>query len=189
MRSSRQSWRTSALMAEWKLLRLDQVCERVSVGHVGATSEYFCSPRDGVPLIRSQNVRSGQLVTDAMRYVTDDFHQRTKKSQMKSGDILIVRVGQNRGDCCSVPENFGDANCANVVFARPCPEFSGFLAQYLKSSEGYNRLRGLSTGSAQEVLNTKSIAALEIAIPPVNEHVTLPPFWTHWITRSNSTAE
>jgi type I restriction enzyme S subunit len=53
-----------------------------------------------------------------MKYVTKEFHEKNTKSQIKSGDILIARHGEN-GLACLIPENFGDANCLNVVLIRP----------------------------------------------------------------------
>ena len=39
----------------WCWKRFDAVCERVSVGHVGPTTEFFCENGSGIPLIRSQD--------------------------------------------------------------------------------------------------------------------------------------
>jgi len=45
----------------WWWASLSEVCERVSVGHVGPTTEHFCSEQEGVPFVRSQDVRPGKL--------------------------------------------------------------------------------------------------------------------------------
>lgn len=154
---------------EWKIQKLHQVCKFVSVGYVGPTSKFFCSPTDGIKFLRSQNVRPGRLDLSNTKFVTHEFHKKFKKSQLFAGDILIVRVGQNRGDCCIVPENLGELNCANIVFARPDPNYSDFLGYYLQSPSGKNSLNAISTGTAQGVLNTKSIAEIKVPIPRENE--------------------
>ena len=107
------------LPAGWRWERFSDLCERVSVGHVGPTSEHFCPRNDGVLFIRSQDVRPGRLMHETAAAVTRDFHAKLKKSQLRPGDVLIVRVGANRGDCCVVPDGLGELNCANIVFARP----------------------------------------------------------------------
>lgn len=150
----------------WSYLPLADVCERVSVGHVGLTSAHFCAAHEGVPLVRSQNVRPGRLDLNDIRYVTPEFHAATRKSHLCPGDILFVRVGQNRGDCCVVPSGLTSLNCANIVFARPREALSSFLGYYFQSSKGQQALLSVSTGSAQGVLNTHSIASLRVPVPP-----------------------
>ena len=63
----------------------------------------------------------------------------------------------------------GELNCANIVFARPVKELASYIAQYFRSMVGQQNLQSVRTGSAQSVLNTKSIAKLIIPIPPPDE--------------------
>ena len=155
------------LPESWTWTSLSSLCERVSVGHVGPTSEFFCEPPSGIPFIRSQDVRPGKLTLANVAHVVESFHDKLKKSQLKSGDILIVRVGANRGDCCVVPDGVGSLNCANIVFARPLMP-NPFLGFYFNSDFGQSLLGSLTTGSAQGVLNTQSIATIPVPVPPVS---------------------
>ena len=157
------------MAGDWRITNLADVCARVSVGYVGPTSEYFCESSEGVRILRSQNVRPGRMELKDVKYVRTEFHSKNKKSQLKAGDILFVRVGQNRGDCCIVPENVGELNCANIVFARPSRALSAFLGFYFRSPIGQQQLRSISTGSAQGVLNTGAIASLKVPVPPDDE--------------------
>ncbi len=77
----------------WVEKPLGDVCDRVSVGHVGETSKFYCDAEEGIPFLRSQNVRCGFLDLEGIRHITRDFHQKLKKSQLRSGDLLFVRVG------------------------------------------------------------------------------------------------
>lgn len=149
---------------DWPEKTLGELCVRVSVGHVGPTSEFFCSKEVGVPLIRSMNVKPGELRLHGMSYITPEFHNKLKKSKLQAYDILIVRVGANRGDCCTLPKGLGEINCANIVFARP-KENNGYLGYFFRSPLGQGILQSLSTGSAQGVINTGSIENIKIPIP------------------------
>jgi type I restriction enzyme S subunit len=149
----------------WVEKKLGEISQRVSVGHVGSTSKFYCEPEDGIPFIRSQNVRPGRLELDDARYVTPEFHKQLKKSQLFPGDLLFVRVGANRGDCCFVPPDLGELNCANIVFARPREGNIDYLEYYCRSAVGQELLLGMTTGSAQGVINTKSVAELPIPFP------------------------
>jgi type I restriction enzyme S subunit len=149
----------------WVKTRLADICERVSVGHVGPTSEFYCDPSEGIPFLRSQNVRPGKLDWEGVQYITKEFHGRLRKSQIRFGDLLFVRVGANRGDCCAVLEDVAELNCANIVFARPTRGNAAYLERYCQSPPGRAQLLGMTTGSAQGVINTKSVAELVVPMP------------------------
>lgn len=151
----------------WKWECLDSLSERVSVGHVGETSSVFTECDDGVTFLRSQNVRPGKVELGDVKLVKPEFHVKSKKSQLKAGDILVVRVGQNRGDCAVLPNDMGEVNCANIVFARlKNTKLAHFIGYFLNSKLGRSLLLAVSTGSAQGVLNTKSVAKVLVPVPP-----------------------
>jgi type I restriction enzyme S subunit len=153
----------------WVRRPLKHISERVSVGHVGPTTKHYCAADVGVPFVRSQNVRPERLDLEGIQHITPEFHGALKKSQLKAGDLLIVRVGANRGDTCIVPAGLGELNCANIVLARPLAGVSRWLEMYCQSPEGKAQLDEMTTGSAQGVLNTTSIAELLIPLPPLAE--------------------
>lgn len=155
--------------AHWKIEPLEKYCSRVSVGYVGPTSEYFTDDVGGIPLLRSQNIRDGHINRSNLALVTREFHDKNPKSRLRPGDVIVVRVGENRGDACLLPDIFPEVNCANVVFFRPDPRYGKFFELFLRSPIGRYNLRGMSTGSAQGVINTGSIAKMLVPIPPVHE--------------------
>jgi type I restriction enzyme, S subunit len=157
------------LPSGWRRATVAELCERVSVGHVGPTSKYYTTPEEGVPFVRSQNVRPGRLVMENTQFITKPFHETLRKSQLRSGDVLIVRVGANRGDCCMVPREYeGPLNCANIVFARPRDVDGQYLALFFQGP-GRSLLLKETTGSAQGVINTKAVAATAVDVPPIEE--------------------
>lgn len=155
--------------SNWAGVALGSVSERVSVGHVGKTSEFYTDEGSGVPFLRSQNVRPGRISLDGLAYITKPFHQSLKKSQLQPGDLLIVRVGVNRGDACVLPTIFPQVNCANIVFARPKHGLSPYLNLYFQSPLSQELLLGATVGGAQGVINTKSVAQTFLALPPLEE--------------------
>jgi type I restriction enzyme S subunit len=103
-----------------------------------------------------------------VQFISPEFHDSLKKSQLRRGDLLIVRVGANRGDACVVPDGLGKLNCANIVFARPLDGLSPFLGLYFLGP-GRDRLLAETTGSAQGVINTQAVAATRVPLPSVTE--------------------
>ncbi len=154
---------------QWIGVSLGSVSVRVSVGHVGKTSEFYTTEADGIPFLRSQNVRPGKVALEGLAFITPEFHRSLKKSQLKPGDLLVVRVGANRGDSCVLPEIFDELNCANIVFARPKKGLSEYLNIYFQSPISQSLLLGESVGGAQGVINTKSVENTFLALPPIEE--------------------
>lgn len=114
-------------------------------------------------------MRPGRIEFGDVKYITKAFHDKSTKSQLKPGDIAIVRVGQNRGDCAVIPEGGGEVNCANIVFARLNDNrYSQFVGAFFNTELGRSALMSVSTGSAQGVLNTKSIAKVLVPVPPAD---------------------
>ena len=154
----------------WPLVELGNVCSRVSVGHVGKTSEYY-TDNSGVPFLRTQNVSKTGLELSDIKYVTNDFHSRLKKSQLVEGDVILSRVISSQINCAVIPPNFGEANCANIILARPTKELldSKFLYYYLKSEFTQKELLKNQVGSAQSVVNTGVFKSWKIPLPPLEE--------------------
>lgn len=154
----------SRLLASESIKSLGEISSRVSVGHVGQTSSHYVE-EGGVQFLRSQNVRPDGIDLRSVRKITEQFHQGLKKSQLKGGELLFVRVGANRGDCCLMPPGLGETNCANIVFARPKEGNLSYIEHYCQSAVGRSKLLGMTTGSAQGVINTKSVATLPVPCP------------------------
>ncbi len=149
----------------WKTYKLKDICQKISVGFVGTISKHYTDKEEGVPILRSKNVRQGKIDLNDLEYITHSFHQKEKKSHLFPGDIVIVRVGENRGDVCKIKNDFELLNVANCVFLRPPKNLSNYIEVFLRSPLGRDLLLSISSGSAQLVLNTGSIAELEIPIP------------------------
>ncbi|WP_299928787.1 restriction endonuclease subunit S [uncultured Pelagimonas sp.] len=149
--------------------KLENLCEKVTVGHVGTTTKYYRD--EGVPFLRTQNVGANGLKLDDLKYITADFHASQKKSHVQSGDILVSRVVTDRVNCGVVPESIGQANCANVLLVRPSAAklLTSYLHHYLKSSIAQEHLLGQRVGAAQQVVNTKVLRELPIPLPPLEE--------------------
>ncbi len=137
---------------------------------VGSISHHYCSPNDGVPFIRTLNVKDGIFDLKGIEYVTKEFHVKNGKSQIRNNDILIARVGANMGLVCMVDYLNGDANCANVIIIKNEPHScSKFYSYFLSSTQGQSQIHSQAAGGAQEVFNTSLAKKLKIPLPPLDE--------------------
>ncbi|TNI72485.1 restriction endonuclease subunit S [Aeromonas media] len=170
--SSAKETRSPYLIPEgWLSVTLGSISEKVSVGHVGKTTEFYTEQPDGIPFLRSQNVRPGGISKNGLALIKKEAHESLKKSQLKPGDLLVVRVGANRGDACILPDIFDAVNCANIVFSRPLKGLSEYLNIFFQSPIAQSLLLGETVGGAQGVINTKSVASAFVALPSHEEQI------------------
>jgi len=140
----------------WEKIPLGKLSERIVVGHVGPTSDGYTE--FGIPFLRTQNVRPNFINYNDLAQITSEFHNKLKKSQIFAKDILISRVGVNRGMAAVVPDDLNEANCANVVIVGNTKFLNSYyLSFFLNKSFGTKPEYGYSVGSAQGVVNTSIV--------------------------------
>lgn len=175
----------SQVLASKKLVSLSDVCEKVSVGHVGTTSKYYCD--DGIPFLRTQNVGKEGFDDTEVRYITQDFHRSLKKSQLQGGDVLLSRVVIDEMRAAIVPNSYGEANCANVILIRPKKELlSEFLAVLIKSPSAQLYFMGVKKGAAQQVVNTGILKKWQIPLPSIEQQAEIVELTTQLAEKLNS---
>jgi len=153
---------------DWESVALGEFCREIVVGHVGSTSEHYIE-KDGVRFIRTGDLKDGKIRLTETKQITREFHRKLKKSSLKSGDVLVSRVGDT-GQAALVPEDLGEANCANIIIIR-CGEklLPQFLRIFINSEFFFDQVARVSIGSAQAVLNVAIIKQLLLSLPSVEE--------------------
>jgi type I restriction enzyme S subunit len=150
----------------WAWTRIADTCERVTVGYVGPMKDQYVD--GGVPFLRSQNVRANRFREEGLIHISPKFHQTILKSALAPGDVVVVRSG-NVGTACVIPPSVPEANCSDlVVVQRPECILSSFLCFYLNSL-AESHVEAGSVGVALTHFNTKSVATMPIALPPLAE--------------------
>lgn len=145
---------------------IEQITEKVKVGFVGACEKYYTDDL-GVPMLRTGNITEKGIDLTELKYVTEEFHVKNKKSQIHAGDLLIARHGSNgQANVYDGPE----AQCLNAVVIVPNRELATpvFLAGLINSSYVKAQIDKTLVGSTQHVVNTKSIATLKVRIPSLS---------------------
>jgi type I restriction enzyme S subunit len=152
--------------ASWPMARLEDICEYITVGHVGSmVNEYRPT---GIPFLRSQNVRPFQFDPSELKFISPEFHAKLKKSSLKPGDVVVTRSGANVGQCCIIPAYLADANCSDLVIFRPSGKInSRFLMYVLNSDWGRATISGGVVGAAQHHFNISTAKKLSIQLPPI----------------------
>lgn len=150
-------------MSGWREVVLGDICDRVTVGHVGKmASEYV---EHGVPFLRSQNIRPFSITPEGMLHITERFHRRISKSTLRTGDVVVVRTGYP-GTAAVVPPSLNDSNCADLVVITPSELLNPhMLAAIFNSAWGRSAVGGQLVGSAQQHFNVGSAKTLRLRLP------------------------
>jgi type I restriction enzyme S subunit len=125
---------------------------------------------NGIPFLRSQNVRPTRYDPEGLKFISPEFHLKLQKSALEPGDIVVVRSG-SVGVACVIPESLPVANCSDlVIIKRPRGVFPSYGAFYLNAVVD-SRIAAGRVGVALSHFNTKSVAKLPVPVPPLAEQV------------------
>ena len=149
---------------EGNTVPLATIADRITVGFVGEASSDYTD--EGVPYLSTQNVRLNHIDLTGLIYVNEAFHQKNQKSIIHPGDVVISRVGVNRGMAAVIPDSLSEANIANCLIVGGLERIEPYyLAFYMNMSYGKRPQFGASVGSAQGVVNTAILKKWEVYLP------------------------
>ena len=147
--------------------KLKEVTRRVKVGFVGTCEKYY-TDNTGVPMLRTMNITSHGIDLKDLKYVTRTFHEKNLKSRVHKGDLLIARHGSNG----QANVYCGDeAQCLNAIIIEPDHNITNpiFLENLINSRSVKRQIEKELVGSTQHVLNTTTLANVEVKIPAIKE--------------------
>jgi type I restriction enzyme, S subunit len=150
----------------WVWSNFESVAARVTVGHVGSMKDEYVG--QGIPFLRSQNVRANRYDQEGLKYVSRDFHHRLGKSTLRPGDIVVVRSG-SVGVSCVIPDHLMEANCSDLVIIKDPVGVLPHYGAYYMNSVVETRVAAGKVGIALTHFNTQSVAELPLPVPPMAE--------------------
>ena len=153
----------------WCWATFEQVSERVTVGHVGSMKdEYLPEGIEGIPFLRSQNVRENRFEPEGLQVISKEFHERLSKSSLQPGDLVVVRSG-SVGTACVIPDSLKEANCSDLVIVKQPKGIHPHYGSYYMNSVARSHVNEQQVGVALIHFNTKSMALLPIPVAPYQE--------------------
>lgn len=149
-----------------KFVRLSSIAE-LTVGFVGTMAKHY--EKDGIPFLRSLNIKPFKIVGNDMKYVSDEFSNSISKSILHEGDVIIVRTGIP-GTCCVVPTDYDGCNCSDVVIVHPKTELVNphYLAAYI-NVWGQRQIQNNKVGAIQQHFNVRSAEEMLVFLPDITE--------------------
>lgn len=133
-------------------------------------------------VIRTSNVRNGQLVMQDMKFTTQaGYEEWTQRAIPQFGDVLFTREAP-AGESCLVPEDKKICMGQRMVMLRPNkkkidPVYLSFILASAKCKFDISRL---SIGSTVSRINISDIKKLKVAVPPISEQKKIAQLLSTW---------
>jgi hypothetical protein len=123
---------------------------------------------DGVPYIRGGELRDGFILVDALRRTSPAIAEQYKRSQLRTGDVLIGLVRDPR--VAIVPNQLDGANIARgIARLRPTGEFrANYLRHWLAGPMAQDWLLQQMRGIDMPSLNLRHLRQLPVPMPPLH---------------------
>lgn len=146
-------------------MRCSEICELITVGIVVKPAALYTEPDRGVLALRSLNVFPGRFSLEDVVYLTHQGHQMHTKSQLRGGDVVVVRTGRP-GDAALVPENLSGSNLIDLILVRTKKALDpAYLVEFVNSNYGRRQVLAGTAGTAQQHLNVSQFERLSIPVP------------------------
>jgi type I restriction enzyme S subunit len=158
----------------WKVLPFKRVCFRVDVGIAEAATHAYCD--DGIPIVRSTNVRPNLLDTRDMLRIEPWFAEKNKSKTLRAGDLVTVRTGYP-GTTAMVPEQYDGSQCFTLVMSRlKRTEVPRFFSYFFNADPGVAYFQMEGWGTAQTNISVPIVQHLPVVRPPAPEQVAIVDF-------------
>jgi type I restriction enzyme S subunit len=155
----------------WIVTSFKRATTRVVVGIAEAATHAYTD--EGVPIIRSTNVRPNYLLTDDLLYIQPSFAEQNRSKYLYAGDLVTVRTGYP-GVTAVVPQALHRSQCFTLLIstlkANHHPEYFSFVLNS-SSSRAYFEVEGW--GSAQLNISVPILQYLPVPVPPAEEQANI----------------
>ena len=147
----------------WEEKKLEDICREITVGHVGSMASKY--KESGIPFLRSQNILPFKVKLDNVVFIDDVFHPALKKSQLRPGDLAIVRTGYP-GTAAVIPKELEMVNCSDLVIVKPDDNINPhYLCLFFNSVFGKSLVGSRLVGAAQKHFNITTAKKVLIPFP------------------------
>lgn len=153
-----------------KRFPLRRVLADACVGIVIQPAALYVEESDpGVPALRGIDIREGWIDTSAPVRISEAGNLANRRSQLRNGDVVVVRTGVS-GTCAVVDPEVAGWNCIDVVIARPTDELlGGFLEIVLNHAVSRHVITAASSGSIQGHFGVGALKELNVPLAAVTD--------------------
>ena len=156
---------------KWETVKLGDLCSVITKGTTPSNiGEVFTE--SGINYIRSEMLTSAKYISGEFLHISEDTHNKLKRSQLQANDILFSMAGVYLGKTAilrpeDVPANTNQAVALiRIDEAKANPEYVYYS---LNMPQTVNLANKIQSQSAQPNINLRQIGNLEIPLPTFEE--------------------
>lgn len=143
--------------------------DRIGVGIVIQPSALYTEEADGVPAVRGKDITAGAVAREGLIRISPEGHSANRRSELRKGDILVVRSGK-AGAAAQVPNELVGGNCIDVVMVRPGDRLDPRYLEYsINCRTAQEAIREHAAGAIQSHFGVEDMKALPIVPRDLDE--------------------
>jgi len=159
-------------MSEWHQLNIGELTELVTKGTTPSTKDGGFV-ESGINYIKSDAVDyDGRIDRSKFVYISNEVHEKFKRSQLKSDDILFSMAGAFLGKTGLVTNDMLPANTNQalaIIRVDKSKAQTNFIQYFFRQKNIIDFVNNLSGQSAQPNINFQEIKNIDINIPSIIE--------------------
>jgi type I restriction enzyme, S subunit len=152
----------------WEVGKLSVFSKRLGVGL--ATSVTSSYRKDGIPLLRNQNIKVNHFDDRDLKFLDREFAERNISKAVFGNDVIVVHTGSHIGRATVVPMKYHLAHTFTTLIITPKDYLdSRFLMYTINSKLGISQIDNLQVGIGKNNLNVQQFKDFILPLPPKNE--------------------
>ena len=145
--------------------KVSDICKS-RVGIVIQPTQYYTDEPNGVRAFRSLNVKPFYINDSDWVYFSESDNDQLCRTQVRAGDVAVVRTGANLGDCCVIPKKYDGCNAIDILLLT-CNDdiLPMYLVAFINYPVGKLQIINVQRGGAIKHLNLKQLENSRIYVP------------------------
>ncbi|HIF9421970.1 TPA: restriction endonuclease subunit S [Photobacterium damselae] len=158
----------------WDVTPYKHLTNQITVGIVVTPAKYYVDT--GIKCLRSLNVGQNEIKDNNWVYISNESNKTLKKTQVYTGDIVVVRSGQT-GAAAEITEQYNGINCIDLIIIRKTKKLCSTFACFQLNSDFIRHQVSLgSEGAIQQHFNVEVANSLLMSLPPMKEQLAITSF-------------
>ena len=159
-------------MSEWRECKLGDLTELVTKGTTPSISTGGFT-NSGINFVKSESISyDGKIDKTKFAFISDETHEKLKRSQLKVNDILFSMAGVFLGKSALVTKDILPANTNQalaIIRLNSGKANHKFINYFLRQSSVIELVNNMSGQSAQPNINFQEIKSIEVNLPDIPE--------------------
>ena len=171
-----RQWFVEEAKEDWETVKIGDIAKNIQYGFTQSANFETVGPK----FLRITDIQGGNVNWKSVPFCLANKSEFLKY-QLKTGDIVVARTGASTG------ENLYIYKPDNVVFASYLVriQFSElstarYVAQHMRSSNYFDYIEGILSGSAQPNANANELTSYELALPSKDKLESFYKIVTNW---------